>query len=105
MGSQYGISKVSQVARPTETFSFGEENMWVTPGINGHVLNDNALCTLNITASIDTPPPFVDSFGTFHNAPSNDRDGGVTNAVFVDGHVESVVPEDTFRLAKPKKKN
>ena len=46
--------------------------------------------------------PLTDSFGTFHNAPSNDRDGGVTNAVFVDGHIEAVHPEDSYRLARPK---
>ena len=81
LGSDYGVRKVSQVTRPIQTFFFAEENMWVIPEYNSHVLNDNALCTIwNITSPLDSPPPFTDSFGTFHNAPSSDLDSGVTNA-------------------------
>jgi len=102
LGSDFGVRKVSQVTRPTQTFFFAEENMWITSAYNGNVLNDNALCTIwNITSPLDSTPPFTDSFGTFHNAPSSDLDSGVTNAVFVDGHVESVRPEDSYRLARP----
>lgn len=103
LGSDFGVKKVTQITRPHQTFFFAEENMWITPEYNGYVLNDNALCTIwDTTSSLDSPPPFTDSFGTFHNAPAADRDGGVSNAVFVDSHVETVHVEDSYRLARPK---
>lgn len=106
--------KRSKVRRPRETFFFGEENMWVTPGLNGYVLNDNALVAIwSAEASLDTPPPFIDSFGFFHNSPRldvytgqswadlEDKDIGHTYASFVDGHVRKVTPEETYRLSRP----
>ena len=60
----------TRVNRPTDTFFFAEENMWITPELNEAVLNDNALCTRwDITSPLDIPPPFADSFGYFHNSP------------------------------------
>ena len=104
----------SNVHRPTDTFFFAEENMWVTPGLNGYVLNDNALCTIwNITSPLDSPPPFTDSFAYFHNSPKlsslvgqtwdqiKDMDIGNSYASFVDGHVEAVTPEESYRHARP----
>lgn len=87
--SQYQISikntkKENQVARPSETFYFGEENTWRTPGINNSGINDTNLRPL--------PNHSTDSFGTFHKIAMSNRDHGVTNASFVDGHVEQVDP-------------
>ncbi len=102
-----GVMKRSQVARPNETFFFGEENMWISTEFNRYILNDTALCGFY---SQQNPtdhdrhtalPPFTDSFGTFHKAQRNDRDSGVTNAVFIDGHVQEVRPEDTYKFASP----
>ncbi len=74
-----GALKLSDVTRSrSEVFFFAEENMWTRPG-DSRVLNDTALC-------VDG----VDWFGTFHNTPEGDLNGGTINAVFVDGHVQAV---------------
>ena len=52
------LRKESQVKRPAETFYFGEENTWRTPGINNAGINDTNLRPL--------PNGSTDSFGTFH---------------------------------------
>ena len=106
--------KRTKVRRPMYAFFFAEENMWITPGLNGYVLNDNALCTIwNITSPLDSTPPFTDSFGNFHNSPNlsslieqrwddiKDMKIGNTYAVFVDGHVDPVTPGESYRLARP----
>ncbi len=71
-----------KITRPhAEVFFFAEENMWARPG-SQWVLNDNALCGDG-----------RDWFGTFHQATKGDTgnpDGGFTNVVFVDGHVDKV---------------
>jgi prepilin-type N-terminal cleavage/methylation domain-containing protein/prepilin-type processing-associated H-X9-DG protein len=76
----YKAKNLGGVIRPhAEVFFFAEENMWSRPG-NGNVLNDNALCGDG-----------RDWFGTFHQAVKADNgnpDGGFTNLVFVDGHVD-----------------
>ncbi len=80
---------LGEVTRPhAEVFFFAEENMWARPG-NANVLNDNALCGDG-----------RDWFGTFHQATTaanGNPDGGFTNLVFVDGHVDktkSALKED-----------
>jgi len=74
-----GAVMLSEVTRNhAEVFFFAEENMWMRPG-NTYVLNDNALC-----------PMGADWFGTFHAAASRNINGGTTNVIFVDGHVDAV---------------
>jgi prepilin-type processing-associated H-X9-DG protein len=85
--SQYSIQNPkneNQVKRPALTFFFGEENTWKTAGINSAGINDTNLRPL--------PNHSTDSFGTFHKVSNTNRDHGVTNASFVDGHVEQVDP-------------
>jgi prepilin-type processing-associated H-X9-DG protein len=73
------VLKSAEITRSkAEVFVFAEENMWTRPG-NSNVLNDTALCGDG-----------RDWFGTFHDAPPDDRNGGVVNAVFADGHVQKV---------------
>jgi len=79
-----GMRKESNVKRPAQTFYFGEENTWRTPGINNAGINDTNLRPL--------PNHSTDSFGTFHKIAMSNRDHGVTNASFVDGHVDQVDP-------------
>jgi prepilin-type N-terminal cleavage/methylation domain-containing protein/prepilin-type processing-associated H-X9-DG protein len=79
-----GLRKETMVKRPALTFFFGEENTWRTPGINSAGINDTNLRPL--------PNHSTDSFGTFHKIALSKRDQGVTNASFVDGHVEQVDP-------------
>jgi len=107
-------TKRTEVRRPAKTFFFSEENMWVTPGLNGFVLNDNALVVRwELTLPYDTEPPHTDSFGFFHNCPNlnrytlaewsdiEDKDVGHVYAVFVDGHTGAVYPKDSYRFYRP----
>ena len=96
---RFYVEKLSNVRQPYTVFFFGEENMWITPNINGSVLNDNALITK--WDNSDDEPPFVDSFATFHKAKESDLNDGISNAVFVDGHVQSVELLDSQKLAWP----
>ncbi len=110
--------KRTKVERPTNTFFFAEESMWITPGLNGYVLNDNALCVFfgigyNALPPLDEPPPYTDSFGYFHNSPNVENTIGKTwdeikdmkigniYAAFVDGHTDAVTPEVSYKYAKP----
>jgi prepilin-type processing-associated H-X9-DG protein len=80
--AQNGMRKETLVKRPAETFYFGEENSWRTPGINAAGINDTNLRPL--------PSRQTDSFATFHKVAASKMDNGVSNASFVDGHVEEV---------------
>jgi prepilin-type processing-associated H-X9-DG protein len=76
------LRKESQVKRPAQTFYFGEENSWSTPGLNAAGINDTNLRPV--------PQRSTDSFATFHKVSAAKMDEGVSNASFVDGHVEEV---------------
>jgi prepilin-type N-terminal cleavage/methylation domain-containing protein len=87
--------KESNIKNPSRVFSFGEENSWSIPGLSGAGINDNNLRS--------TPPGNTDCFATFHRA-RGDLNEGISNAVFVDLHVESVDPRplpNTFNLSWP----
>jgi prepilin-type processing-associated H-X9-DG protein len=74
-----GVLKSAEITRSkAEVFVFAEENMWQRPGC-ANVLNDTALCGDG-----------RDWFGTLHDAPPDDLNGGTVNIVFVDGHVQKV---------------
>lgn len=108
--------KRTEVRRPAKTFFFSEENMWTTQGLNGYVLNDNALVVgWDLALPYDTEPPHIDSFGFFHNSPNlklyagpdkrwedmEDKDIGHVYAVMVDGHVGPVYSKDSYRFYRP----
>ncbi|MFC1652747.1 type II secretion system protein [Planctomycetota bacterium] len=85
----------NNVKNPAQVFSFGEENTWPIGGVSNAGLNDNNLRS--------TPDGATDCFGTFHSA-RGDLNKGVSNAVFVDGHVEKVTPyprPNTYILSWP----
>ncbi|MBN2130262.1 MAG: DUF1559 domain-containing protein [Sedimentisphaerales bacterium] len=88
-----GALKLSDVDRShADVFVFGEEDMWERGG-DPSVLNDNALM-----------PNGRDWLGTFHSTNAGNRNGGTSNVVFVDGHVDEVKsaleddPSDTSRM-------
>ncbi|NLT77114.1 MAG: type II secretion system protein [Planctomycetes bacterium] len=90
------LQQETRVHNPAGVFYFAEENTWVIPEINVAGINDNNLRAI--------PSNGADSFGTFHRTPRGNLDGGMVNAVFVDGHVESVSPYpvgNTFELSWP----
>ncbi len=78
------LRKENQVKRPAETFYFGEENSWSLPGLNAAGINDTNLRPL--------PTRNTDSFATFHKVAASKWNNGVSNASFVDGHVQEVNP-------------
>lgn len=73
-----GALILGEVTRnPAQVCFFAEENMWGRFGFT-QVLNDNALCGFG-----------YDWFGTFHGTSTAKLNGGRTNIVFVDGHVDT----------------
>ena len=94
-----GVTKETEVYRPSAVITFTEENTWTIEGYSNYPFNDTHFTVGNWTRQID-------NYATFHNAPG-DLDKGGTNIVFVDGHVDFLPrPEDLdqgFRIAWPKK--
>jgi prepilin-type N-terminal cleavage/methylation domain-containing protein/prepilin-type processing-associated H-X9-DG protein len=93
-----GLRKESMVKRPAETFYFGEENPRSIPGLNAAGINDTNLRPL--------PTRNTDSFATFHKVSTSRWDKGLSNASFVDGHVQEVDPwaddaRQTWQLCWP----
>ena len=94
------ITKGSQVRRPSDVFFFGEENTWSIEGYSTWSLNNNNL--------VAKESPFRDDsaelccFASFHNMKGNDRNSGISNAVFVDGHLQTVDYTQTHELGWPK---
>jgi prepilin-type N-terminal cleavage/methylation domain-containing protein/prepilin-type processing-associated H-X9-DG protein len=105
----FRVEKISKVAHPATVFFFAEENMQIDNDEPWSiaVLNDNALISRwdNPKIVIGPPPrvaPFLDSFATFHKSKDANLNDGVSNAVFIDGHVEQVDVRDTHELSWPK---
>lgn len=88
----------SQVASPSQTFLWAEENMWTLTGLSTYVLNDNAL--LVSTSN-------VDCFASFHKISKGklnvQRDSrqytsgmGGSDVLLVDGSAKFLTPEQSF---------
>ena len=108
--------RASKVRSPASIFFFGEENPWVNSTRYGATLNDNALAggpdhPNNAAAWTASPSDMVssdrsggkkylDCLGTFHKTPPEKKDEGVSNVVFVDGHVDMTEWDNTYRLAR-----
>jgi prepilin-type N-terminal cleavage/methylation domain-containing protein/prepilin-type processing-associated H-X9-DG protein len=77
--------KLSQVKHPSRTLFFTEENIWTiqTPGdaidLSQYCLNDMYFGT--------QPYGQGDCIATFHKANDSKRNTGVSNVLFIDGHV------------------
>jgi prepilin-type N-terminal cleavage/methylation domain-containing protein len=98
-----GPGKESGVQRhPAEVVSFVEETPVFIPGLNRWLFNDN------VFRSGPSPPPrsgmVDDCIGGFHKTSSSEYYEGVTNAVFLDYHVEEVIPESTYTVVWPLKR-
>ncbi len=94
-----GVSKETEVYRPSAVVAFTEENTWTIEGYSIAPFNDTHFTVGNSERQID-------NYATFHNAPG-DLDQGGANIVFIDGHAELLRRVDDldagFRLAWPKK--
>lgn len=113
------ISKISQVKSPSTVFAYGEENPYAIPfgarpGFSRSLtsLNDCLMYVVNPMSArstiegasegkFSTDIPFVDCFGSFHKAKDEDKYLGGSKAVFVDGHIQDVMPEETLRYSWP----
>lgn len=104
------VRKRPGVKGPAGVFYFCEENIWFLQGMSIWQLNNNHLIGRHDPYG---PSDFDACFGTFHNASNTaiakqvagESDAqllGVSNAVFLDGHVEVVHARDTFKLGWPK---
>ena len=104
------VRKRPQVRGPAGVFYFCEENIWFLQGMSIWQLNNNHLIGRHDPYG---PSDLSACFGTFHNASntavakqvagdSDPRLLGVSNAVFLDGHVEVVHSGDTFKFGWPK---
>ncbi len=117
--------RITQVKSPSQVFAYGEENPYTLPSSNPRPLytgftvrvssqtplNDCLLYSINpaaAKATIDAaggkhkvPPTFVDCMGSFHRAKDADGYLGYSKAVFVDGHLQNVLPEETLIYSWP----
>jgi prepilin-type N-terminal cleavage/methylation domain-containing protein/prepilin-type processing-associated H-X9-DG protein len=109
-GSYSVVPKRSQVKGPANVFFFCEENIWYLPDFSIWQLNNNHLIGRHDPYGTGD---FDACFGTFHNisnaaiakqvtGQSDPAVLGNSNAVFIDGHVQTVEAKDTFRLGWPK---
>lgn len=74
-----GVYSINEVTRShAEVFVFSEENAWPRGG-DSSTINDGAIMTNG-----------RDWLGTFHDTTIDNPNDGVSNAVFLDGHVQKV---------------
>lgn len=89
MNSYLSNKRMTNVKRQSNIVFFAEENLWITAPYNKYAFNDTAMCIYEQW----------DSFGTWHL--TRDPEEGVVNAVFMDGQVQTVHREDSWRLCAP----
>lgn len=110
LGPYSVVANKLQVKGPATCFFFCEENTWLLNGMSVWSLNNNHLIG---RVEPYNPGDISGAFGSFHKisiqgiaaqvyGSVEEEDIGVSNAVFLDGHLEVVHPKDTFRLGWPK---
>jgi len=90
------IRLIEKIPTPSRVVLFGEENPWPYPGYCRRALNDGQMCGDRVHPPAEFPTD--DAFGTFHLTPPAGWKHGVSQASFLDGHVEKVEIKDTRRL-------
>jgi len=95
----YGIWKESELGRPPAMVSSVLEQGFGPPHAR-YGINDN----LFIASWNGTGDDRIDAFGAWHRAPVDDpKFGGVSAAVFLDGHVQDVTWTDSFIFTWPER--
>lgn len=111
------VIRASEIRSPTTVFFFSEENCWlIDNGTKRYsaVFNDNALCgapghpsdpVMWTLTTIPDPDKalFWDCLGSFHKTTLEKRNEGLSNILFLDGHVDFASYKDTYRYARPLK--
>jgi prepilin-type N-terminal cleavage/methylation domain-containing protein len=118
------VGKITNVRSPSTVFAYAEENPFVIPAnarpqIEGLPLFKSVNTPLNDCLMYIMDPrtartriegaggkhraelPFVDCFGSFHGAKDSEKYLGSSKAVFVDGHIQDVVPEESILYSWP----
>ena len=95
-----GILKFSKVKRASEVLFFTEEGLvkFDDEKLSRYVLNDNIMLARYWPFGVDD---YCDCLGGYHSMKGGDMKSGEANIVFVDGHVDSGKPEDSFELCYP----
>lgn len=102
MNRHIGGKKLSGIKSPSQTFMWGEENMWLLPSLSSTVLNDNALWVEPMSSSA-----VRDNFGSFHKISKAQLslqistriyNGGVCNVLFLDGSNSFESSKDSKRF-------
>lgn len=115
--------KTNEVQNPSQVFTYGEENPYsipvdVRPGFRSSAtaFNDCLLYAPQSPASnyareaVETHGSrngdwsnyaFTDCFGSFHRADDSEGYLGYSHAVFVDGHIDIVTPEESMKHSWP----
>ena len=121
-----GVLKLGDVPRPAGIAAYGEENPTASydslgggysrpllPHGSSAIINDCLLWPANssvVQSNVEAAGgvrnyinqfQLVDSFASYHGTPKDQWWMGRSNAVFVDGHVGQVVPEDTMATLWP----
>ena len=113
------VKKITEVKRPSTTFSFVEESSLVDTAYNISGLNDTFMvpgddamiqgwfAKVGQTPRLVIPGPdgvgaFWDVIGGFHNAPASDLLAGRGNCAMLDGHVDAYPRSETFVHAYPR---
>lgn len=123
--ASFHVKKITQLRSPSQVFAYGEENPYTLPSSNPRPLytgftvrvssqtplNDCLLYSINpqsAKATIENaggkhkvPPTFVDCMGSFHRAKDGDGYLGYSKAIFVDGHLQNVLPEESLIYSWP----
>ncbi|MCD6392436.1 MAG: prepilin-type N-terminal cleavage/methylation domain-containing protein [Planctomycetes bacterium] len=110
-GYRPGIKKQSDIERsPSQVAYFGEESLWKIyyKGVTLNAaawFNDNVLLVARPPWPVPGAGPyaFADCLASFHKTNDPDRNGGKSNVVYVDGHVELVAPKNSFNACWVKK--
>ena len=87
------VEKVTEIRNSSKVLFFSEENVWTIPGVSRYSLNNNNLIIQETNS--------WNNIATFHRVKGDDLNSGVANVVFVDGHVDSALAKESFRIVMP----
>ena len=110
------VRKLSDLTRPPAHVAFfGEESMWNIlredgSPLNSAAFNDNVLLVKGTgdafsVPSGEDPTPYADCLASFHKTNDPDRMFGRSNIMYVDGHLGSGFPVDSFHETWPHRGN
>jgi prepilin-type processing-associated H-X9-DG protein len=91
--------RLSQIKRPSQVLFFTEENIWIISVPNGDAI-DLSLYALNDMYFGTKGFGQGDCIATFHKANASKLNTGVSNVLFIDGHVNEEKAYDAQDLVR-----